>query len=191
MRLRMPGLAPFLLLAATSCAARAAPSTAEARVVRVIDGDTVVVERDGERDGRIEKCRLIGIDTPELSYGGLRSDLDRLAEHTPESERSELDAAIAIIRRQAAFAEERARSARSALTDILGERSVHLVSDSTQPERDRYGRLLAYIELDGLDVGAELMRRGLAVADGRFPCDRLEEYLELQEEARAKELEGR
>ncbi len=49
MRLRMPGLAPFVLLAATSCAARAAPSATEARVVRVIDGDTVVVETD---DGR-------------------------------------------------------------------------------------------------------------------------------------------
>ena len=175
MRLRMPGLAPFVLLAATSCAARAAPSRTEARVIRVVDGDTVVVKRAGV----IEKCRLIGIDAPELSYGGLRSELDRLAGHTPGSERAELDAAIAIIRRRAAFAEEGARSACAALTDILGERSVTLVFDSMQPERDRYGRLLVYVEFDGLDVGAELVRRGLVVADERYECGRSRDYRRL------------
>jgi micrococcal nuclease len=181
---------PCLFLAlftTTACAARVAPPAANAKVVRVIDGDTVVVERDGAT----EICRLIGIDSPELSYGRLLSGLDRLAGHTPADERPELDAAIAVVRRRAKSAEECARSTRAASTGILGERFVTLVFDPMQPERGRYGRLLTYIELDGLDVGAELVRRGLAVADGRFPCDRLEEYLELQEEARAQELEGR
>ena len=54
-----------------------------------------------------------------------------------------------------------------------------LVFDPKQPERDRYGRLLAYIELDGLDVGAELVRRGLAVADERYECGRSRDYRRL------------
>jgi hypothetical protein len=29
-------------------------------------------------------------------------------------------------------------------------------------------------------VNAELVRRGIAVADGRFPCERLDAYMELQ-----------
>jgi micrococcal nuclease len=146
------------------------------KVVRVIDGDTVVVERDGES----EKCRLIGIDAPELSYGRLLSGLDRLADHTPADERAELDAAITVVRRKAKCAEGRARQARSTLTGLLDGESVVLMFDSRQSRRDRYGRLLTYIELDGLDAGAELVRRGLAVADERFPCDRLGKYVELQ-----------
>ena len=78
--------------------------------------------------------------------------------------------------RLAGPAEERARSARASLTDALGERSVTLVFDSTRPGWDCYGPPLAHVEFDGPDVGAEFVRRGLAVTDGRFPCGRLEAY---------------
>jgi len=40
----------------------AAPTLVEYRVVKVVDGDTIHVEREGLRD----KVRLIGIDTPEV-----------------------------------------------------------------------------------------------------------------------------
>jgi micrococcal nuclease len=142
------------------------------KVVRVIDGDTIVVERDGAT----EKCRLLGIDTPEISYGRLLSELDRLAAHTPVDEGAELEAAIAVVRRHAKSAELRARHVRSELIGILGKRTVTLVQDSAQPARDRYGRLLKYVEIDGVDVGAELIRRGLAVADERFKCGRPGSY---------------
>jgi len=51
-------------------------------------------------------------------------------------------------------------------------------------KRDRYGRLLVYVEIDGLDVNAELVRRRLAIVDERFECDRLDDYLRLHAEAR-------
>ena len=42
-------------------------------------------------------------------------------------------------------------------------RSVSLETDPSQGDRDRFGRLLAYVELPGgRDLGAELLRRGLA-----------------------------
>jgi endonuclease YncB( thermonuclease family) len=107
MRLRNAICASALLFATTSCAARAASSTSEAEVVRVIDGDTIVVERDGVT----EKCRLLGIDTPELSYGSMLAGLDRLAAHASVSERPELEAAIAVIRRHTTLAKLRARNA--------------------------------------------------------------------------------
>ena len=172
----------MLLVTAPSCSAEtplAASSGALARIVRVIDGDTIKVEIDG----REESCRLLGIDTPELSYGHLTAQLDRLAQHTPEPDRAELAEAIALIRRHADLAEERAREARAALQDIVGGRAVTLVPNTHQPKRDRYGRLLVYVEVNGLDANAELIRRGLAIVDERFECDRLDDYVKIQSEA--------
>jgi micrococcal nuclease len=171
-----------LLVLAPSCAAEALSTTiscARTRLVRVVDGDTIKVDIDG----REESCRLLGIDAPELSYGRLTAGPDRLAEHTPEPDRAELGAAIAVVRRHAEIAEERARAARAALTGIVGDRAVTLVPDGTQPARDRYGRLLVYVEIDGMDVNAELVRLGHAIIDDRFECDRLGAYLKV----RAKE----
>jgi len=54
------------------------------------------------------------------------------------------------------------------------------VFDSEQPERDRYGRLLAHVDADGLDAGADLVRRGFAIADERYPCARLDTYMNIQ-----------
>lgn len=50
---------------------------------------------------------------------------------------------------------------------VDGER-VELVRDVS--DRDRYGRLLRYVEVEGDDVGAELIRAGLALARG-YPPD--------------------
>ncbi len=38
-----------------------------ARVVRVVDGDTITVQREGGRSGAYEKIRILGIDAPERS----------------------------------------------------------------------------------------------------------------------------
>lgn len=47
------------------------PAAARAEVVRVVDGDTVVVAFEG---GRSENVRLIGIDTPEKPGGNLPAE---------------------------------------------------------------------------------------------------------------------
>jgi len=54
------------------------------------------------------------------------------------------------------------RAATAAARRLVGGRRVRLRTDVE--ERDRYGRLLAYVEraADGLDVNAELLRRGHA-----------------------------
>jgi micrococcal nuclease len=100
----------------------------DGRVVRVVDGDTIHVQVDGRR----EKVRYIGVDTPESVKPG-----------TPVQ----------------CFG-KRASAFNARLVD--GER-VRLVGDAE--ERDRYGRLLAYVyrARDGLFVNAALVRRGYAV----------------------------
>ena len=62
---------------------------------------------------------------------------------------------------------------------------VRIQGDSTQRERDRFGRLLAYVVLpDGIDVGEVLLERGAAVVfETRPPFERRETYVEAQAEA--------
>jgi micrococcal nuclease len=99
----------------------------DARVVRVVDGDTVVA-RIG---GRTERVRYIGIDTPESKKP---------------------DTPVQCFARRAA-----ADNAR-----LVDRERVRLVLDVE--ERDRFGRLLAYVyrTRDGLFVNAALVRRGFA-----------------------------
>lgn len=50
------------------------------------------------------------------------------------------------------------------LTELLaGVEEIELVRDPSQAERDKYGRVLAYVELaDGTDIGLELINAGYA-----------------------------
>jgi micrococcal nuclease len=104
-----------------------ADGTQTARVVRVVDGDTIVVRLAG----REERVRYIGVDTPETVKPG-----------TP----------VQCFGKKASAENHR----------LVDGRRVRLVQDAE--ERDRYGRLLAYVyrASDGLFVNRELVRRGYA-----------------------------
>jgi len=130
-----------------------APASAWAYVSRVVDGDTVEVQLDGEE----EDVRYIGVDTPETvkpdtpvqCFGPQASDFNhRLVEH----------------------------------------RRVRLVFGAEQ--RDVYGRLLAYVYLDGRFVNAELVRRGLARTLTIPPNDRFAGRLKRLEIAAARAGRG-
>ena len=130
----MRRIAPFVLLLAALVVLVVqlrdhprARTFGRAQVVRVVDGDTIRVRLDG----RTERVRYIGVDTPESVKPG-----------TPVQ----------------CYA-KRAAAANAAL---VAGRSVRLVGDVEQ--RDRYGRLLAYVyrEPDGAFVNAQLVRDGYA-----------------------------
>lgn len=56
-----------------------------------------------------------------------------------------------------------AQSAKQAVTDLLGEQTIHLEADSSQDNRDRYNRLLRYVILeDGSNINLELIKQGYA-----------------------------
>jgi endonuclease YncB( thermonuclease family) len=99
--------------------------TAWARVVSVVDGDTIKVKLKG----RTRDVRLIGIDTPEV-YGGAECG-----------------------------GREASRSMKRALD--RGDR-VKLIRDFSQDNRDRYRRLLRYVERKGSDLGRRQVRDGWA-----------------------------
>jgi micrococcal nuclease len=133
-RLPLPLLAVAIVVAllARGTGHEAAPSgtsgsASVARVVRVVDGDTIKVAIGA----RTERVRYIGVDTPESVKPGSPVEC---------------------------FGKEASRyNAR-----LVAGRRVRLVRDVE--ERDRYGRLLAYVYRagDGLFVNARLVRDGYA-----------------------------
>lgn len=105
---------------------------APARIVRVIDGDTVVVRF---ADGTTATVRLIGIDTPETKRPG-----------TPVP---------------CGGREATARMRELALRRGKG-REVTIRTDPTQGLLDRYGRLLSYVSAGGTDFGRSMVSSGWA-----------------------------
>lgn len=127
-------------------------------VVHVIDGDTLIVERDGSE----ERVRLLGIDAPETARQGQPGE--------PCA-----DEATALTQELIAAAAD----------------EVEVISDSSQPDEDRYGRTLAYVEADGQDVSAELLRAGLAeVYESAPDIARYADYEQLAARAVVPACEG-
>jgi len=153
-------------------------------VTRVYDGDTVAIESTG----RQSRCRLLGIDAPEMSYSGLSEEMDKVLKYAPEEGRSELAASKEAFEKWAGVMEAQAQRARDELDKMVHGKRVRLAYDTNEPRKDRYGRLLVYVSVDGTDVSAEMIKRGLAVADTRFQCERLDDYVTLQHEAEAAQV---
>jgi micrococcal nuclease len=98
----------------------------DASVVATVDGDTIDVRID---DGRVERVRILGADTPETK--DRRKPVQCFG---PEA---------------SAYTHAR-----------LSGRQVSLETDSEA--RDKYGRLLAYVYVDGKRYDDELLRLGYA-----------------------------
>jgi len=125
----------YLALLGTSSATQGAEFTA--KVIAVLDGDTVMVQR---KSGLV-KIRLNEIDAPEKAQ---------------------------------AFGETSRRS----LSDMVLGKQVKVSSQAV----DKYGRMVAHLGLDGMDVNAEQIRRGMAWEYSHFHGNKA--LVALQEEAK-------
>lgn len=123
-------LTALLALAAPAVAAETFAGPFPARLLRVLDGDTIRVEiRLWFRQALTEDVRLLGIDAPEL---GKKAGCPAEA--------------------------EAAERARVRLAELLGGGQIELWN----VRREKYGRALAKVTAGGVDVGAEMVRAGLA-----------------------------
>jgi len=112
---------------------RTAGTRRSARIVRVIDGDTLRVRLSS---GQQITVRLIGVDTPETKRPGVAVECGGTA--------------ASALMRQIAFRRGRGRQ-------------VTLVGDPSQDATDRYGRTLAYVDASGKgDLGRLMLRAGWA-----------------------------
>nr|BFF07597.1 hypothetical protein GCM10023233_25660 [Brevibacterium otitidis] len=58
---------------------------------------------------------------------------------------------------------------------------MRLAGDEATPAEDRFGRRLAYVEAGGKDLGAELLKAGLAeVYEAEDDIARFDQYRELR-----------
>jgi micrococcal nuclease len=141
-----------LLLAGCGSSPTTEPAGRTARVVRVIDGDTIKVSGG-------ETVRLVGIDTPESKRP-----------QTP--------------------VECGATRAASALRSLLTGKTVTLRRDPTQDAIDRYGRTLAYVDVDTRDAGEVMIRSGWAkpYVYAGVPFERVRKYRAAEAAARRAHL---
>jgi micrococcal nuclease len=159
---------------------RAVAGPSRGKVVDVYDGDTITVEAAGAS----YKVRLLGIDAPEMNYNTLWSEMEKVEKFSSFSSRGELHEARAKFERSARLVRAYARASRARLVELVRGKDVRLVYDKRET-KDRYGRILAYVEVGGTDVSAEMLRSGWAVADTRFSCERLAGYVTLWRSAQA------
>ncbi len=137
-------------------------------VTRVVDGDTLWVERGGQ----LEKLRVLSVDTEEKISG-------RPTRSTTKPE--------------TVLGEETALWTRALLdgTAVDGVARVRLVFPSEGPRRDAFGRLLCHVELeDGRNLGLLLVRRGLSPYFVKYGRDTLlhDDFVRAQAAARAEGL---
>ncbi len=117
----------------------------------------------------------LDIDVPDGEYEHTRVRL--LGIDTPETGRGE--------GHQMYYASEATEFAKSLALD----KKITVILDSKSKTRDRYGRLLAHLELeDGRIVNEQLVAKGFAYADLRFVNDRFDRYVKLQAEAEKANL---
>ena len=125
----------------------------EYKVVRVVDGDTFVVDFNGTN----EKVRLIGVDTPE-------------SVHADKSKNTEEGALVS-----------------NYTKEKLTGKTVKLEFDVS--ERDKYGRLLAYVYIDGEMYNKHLLEIGYAkIATYPPNVKYVEDFKEIQKEARENKV---
>lgn len=112
----------------------------EADIMSVVDGDTIAVRIDGKQ----ERVRLIGIDTPE-SRPNRRMSKQAISERLDAKAILELGAKA------------------SAHTKEILPKGTHVRLEYDVQKRDRYGRLLAYVWLpNGTMANEEIVSSGFA-----------------------------
>ncbi|WP_248896815.1 thermonuclease family protein [Haloplanus halobius] len=143
----------------------ATASETTARVIDVVDGDTVDVRL---ANGSTDTIRLLGVDTPEVQAENAPAEF----EGVPDTE-----AGRDCLRRQGERASE------FAVETLAGEQ-VTLRFDPLADRRGGYGRLLAYVVIDGEQFNAALLERGHArLYDSSF--QERDRYASLERTARA------
>lgn len=155
------GLGLGYLLGRPQAPPRVPLNTTDVPCTGVLDGDTIRVDWQGQA----LTVRMLGIDCPETHAG------KKLVQQV----------------RQFALTEKRVRDlgvqARNRTTQYVTNQVVRLVFPGSPEQRDAFGRLLSYVEVDGQDVGRVLLQSGFAVL---YPADhpRMEEYRETVETAK-------
>ena len=122
-----------------------------AKIIVVIDGDTVVIRRASG----LVKIRLADIDAPEVGHPGMGG----------QPSNSQIAQSFGEISKQS-------------LSDMVLGKKVHVISQTV----DKYGRMVAHLSVNDVDVNTEQIRRGMAWEYSHFHSNK--SLIALQEEAK-------
>ena len=127
---------------------------AQYRVIRIVDGDTIVVNYKGKN----EKVRLLCVNTPESVHPDKKQNIPM------------------------------GKVASDYTKNRLKGKYVDLEFEG--PFRGRYGRLLAYVFVDGVNFNLELVRKGLSPYYTKYGLSQRydEEFRQAERYARTQEL---
>ena len=155
MRLLSLLLCLSFILPLSACAEESG-SVLQGTVTWIYDGDTLKVDPHG-------KVRLIGIDTPERENSKRDSYL--------------IKKGISATRQREIYQQAKTFN----INQVKGQLVILTLDD---PERDRHGRLLAYLHLpDGRMLNRVLLEQGLAIVYRRFSFRMKEDFLTAETEA--------
>lgn len=157
----------------------ALPKSMSGKVVKVYDGDTITVLIDGKE----EKFRLLGIDTPEKSYTKILNDLDKISKYLPEAEAKKVQDAKKILFPYGNKVAKLGHEAQEYLASLILDKEVTLSHDAIAGDSDRFGRDLVFVTYKRTDINDTMVAAGWAVADIRFECSRLEKYVASEKQA--------
>ena len=116
--------------------------------------------------------RIIDGDTIYVKINGKSEKVRLLAIDTPES----VDPRKPV----QCFSKE----ATKYLSSLIKGKTIKLIPDKTQSDRDKYGRLLRFVTFMGKDINAEMVRQGYAFSYKEYPSSRLNEYNKLEKQAK-------
>jgi micrococcal nuclease len=133
----------------------------KAQCLTVLDGDTVRVAWFMGTNS----VRLIGIDAPEVHDNKKLNDQARQLGLKPK------------------VLLQIGNNAKNILARMIEGKEITLIFPETANKRDSFGRLLAYVYVDGEDVGLNLLRRGLVYTRNE-PHPKRAIYNEEAEEAK-------
>ncbi|HLC58308.1 MAG TPA: thermonuclease family protein [Candidatus Nanoarchaeia archaeon] len=128
----------LLILLVTSCTFKEEIKTENATVKEIIDGDTYLVDINGTE----EKVRILGVDYPDVTKSRMKNFLDLN---------------ITEIRIKECY-----KKGKIELQNNLVGKKVILKKDPKESNRDKYKRLLRYVEINNTDVETWLLKNGYA-----------------------------
>ena len=149
-------------------------STDSPNASSLVTGESAVpVEASAKTGGGVPVTRIVDGDTLVALIDGKEEKIRMLGINAPES--------VDPRKKVECFGKE----ASAELHALLDGKSVELVADTAQDDRDKYGRLLRYIILaDDTDINAMMIEEGFAYQyTYRLPYERQKEYKQFQIDA--------
>jgi len=143
-------------------------NTMQNTIKRVVDGDTYELYNG-------DTIRVLGIDYPDISgenYGKPRIQ-------------KWLDMGLTEEKIKKCYSEGQEK-----LKKMLLDKQVDIIKDENEQDKDKYGRLLRYVELNSLDIEKYLIENGYAIMyDPTKPlCNRCYDYSNLELEIRRNKI---